>query len=494
MLKILRRDTSPTSTTKPETRRQEKDAVKTVDDTEVSTSAQQRAEVIRQARALGADNLPSSNDPGPSPIEQEVIDGALARIRRATVTLTKAIGVKFRLINTTAIVEIDPRLIAASAATAMARTKVEHGGRLCQSRMAERKAARDLAIFREANGLTREAAYAPSSLYAFAWLVVLILLEAAGNCAIFAAGSDVGLLGGVLLASLFSVINVGLGFAAGLIGLRLIGHVEKRRVRLGWISLVVLVALGLGFNLMVAVFRNGLGGGRGAADGGLSGVVMAFALCILGVAIFIVSMMKGRGGRGCPVDAYWAYRAADLNHKEQLALYEEHKAEYRREADANYDGLEAELAAVDAQNAARLTGHRDAEGDIDLQLIETKAHAANQAEDAHQLLREFRGINGRIRTDPAPAYFADYPEFPMPGRDTVELDALNAAVRESEAAHRANQAVLADLRLTLAQRRTSDIEGFLAEVDQIETRADHSLLQDTLAGLAVVAKTGEAGR
>jgi hypothetical protein len=85
----------------------------------------------------------------------------------------------------------------------------------------------ELESFKSSNGLRRSAIYPDSNILTVALLVTMVIIESAFNSSFFAAGSDLGLLGGIIEAGLISIINVSFGVFLGLMVLRNKNHINK---------------------------------------------------------------------------------------------------------------------------------------------------------------------------------------------------------------------------------------------------------------------------
>ncbi|AQQ68421.1 hypothetical protein Mag101_12845 [Microbulbifer agarilyticus] len=115
----------------------------------------------------------------------------------------------------------------------------------------------DLEMFRERNGLTREAVYRESKLLHFSIVFFIVILETVLNAFFLSKGSALGLVGGFFQAFIISMIN--LGFAAFLaFSLRHCFHLNAlRKIGAGVLFGAVLLASGV-FVLGVGHYREAL--------------------------------------------------------------------------------------------------------------------------------------------------------------------------------------------------------------------------------------------
>ncbi|MCQ3827940.1 hypothetical protein HXX02_00625 [Microbulbifer elongatus] len=115
----------------------------------------------------------------------------------------------------------------------------------------------DLEMFRQRNGLTREAVYRESKLLHYALIFFIVIMETVLNAFFLSKGSDLGLVGGFFQAFIISMIN--LGFAVFLaFSLRHCFHQNPlRKIGAGTLFLGVLVTA-IVFVLGVGHYREAL--------------------------------------------------------------------------------------------------------------------------------------------------------------------------------------------------------------------------------------------
>ncbi len=114
---------------------------------------------------------------------------------------------------------------------------------------------RNLAKFKVLNKLDRDATYPKSKWLFWGTFLIVLVIEAIANSYFYAQGSDLGLLGGVLQASLVALANVVLSFFIGFVLLRYMHHVHKIKKLLAFVGLIISLSL-LGFlHLVTAHYR-----------------------------------------------------------------------------------------------------------------------------------------------------------------------------------------------------------------------------------------------
>lgn len=114
----------------------------------------------------------------------------------------------------------------------------------------ERSRLKDLELFKAQNGLTRDAYYPGSQIFAIGILFLLILAEAAINGVLFADTSDQGLFGGWMEALVLSLTNIGAAFLLG----RLILTQLNRRGLFQRLAASLASLLGIGAILAINIY------------------------------------------------------------------------------------------------------------------------------------------------------------------------------------------------------------------------------------------------
>ena len=150
---------------------------------------------------------------------------------------------------------------SASNAIAEFRTQMSYGkDYLYQLRRQVVEIEKEVENFRKENNLERTAHIPKSRLLHFSFVLMLLLLETVLNGYFLARGSEFGILGGVLEALSIAAINVGLGFMVGKWIPPNIFHKGVFRKILGYALTGAYLLAVLGFNLLVAHYRDALGG------------------------------------------------------------------------------------------------------------------------------------------------------------------------------------------------------------------------------------------
>jgi len=113
-------------------------------------------------------------------------------------------------------------------------------------------------LFRQRNKLHSIAMYPESQVLHWATIAALVILETLANAYFFQRGNELGYLGGIQQAFIFSLINV---FGSIFVGANLFGfknHIEFSKRLLGWSSLAIYGVVLVIFNLLIGHYRAAL--------------------------------------------------------------------------------------------------------------------------------------------------------------------------------------------------------------------------------------------
>lgn len=385
---------------------------------------------------------------------------------------------------------LDVSLAVAQARASAAEGKLTHGAILEGQRLAERRRIRGLRKFKIDNRLARDAAYSDDWLMPAAILFTIFVVESAANAFIFREAVDLGLAGGFVLAALFGLVNVLLGFGTGVLGLRVLGHVSWPIKLVGVATTLVTSIAGCTWNMLIAHFREALE--RGAAvtsflDSELLitpskwltfSSLESWALFLLGIAVFVIAALKGRGGRGGFADPYWGYRAIDLTHREAEAEYTQAQENYKAAVRNAYDEARAKLREQHATDQSALREIREIADQAEQRATEVRDSIGEWSEMGGALLRLYREENQAIRTAPAPSYFMRYPSFEEVTQGLMDASSIRALGERAEEVHGANTTALAAIEERISEVKEQETKSFLSEIHDIEARAERRLASD----------------
>lgn len=283
-------------------------------------------------------------------------------------------------------------------------------------------------------------------------LVFAMLVEVALGGIFFSEKSNTGLLGGISTAFMLTVVNVVFCLLCGF-GSRYMNLSGVANKLLGVISCVGFLMMALGFNLLVAHFRDALDvlpweqAAGAALDSLRSGVFSidsfnAVIISLFGFLVSLVAFIEGRiwqdpyPGYNRVYDAvdtaYYDYADAfEEAHEELNSLYEEHR-----------DGLNGEAANL----RASIRDAASAQANQVTLALNLSEFLLSCEQALNSMLRLYRENNTKCRSAPNPAYF-DEP-----------FD-LNTGVREVE-----------------PQLSKSQIEASIARVDDVAKQGIATIL------------------
>lgn len=349
-----------------------------------------------------------------------------------------------------------------------------------------RRKQRQLDKFRADNGPLPDARYAPHWIIPLAVLFSMTAAEMAANAGLFAKASAMGFVGGAFQAFLFGVVNVAVGFSAGLLGLRFINHTKALYRALGFAVVAITLTAGTYWNIKVATYRDALAHNVDAKFINSSSVIPSldwlslstiesWALLLLGSVIFVLAMLEGRGGNASFSDPYPGHRAVDLVFREAEAEYITLKNAYRAAVRAAIDNTKERLQQRLVSDGIRI-----------IEIIEIADAALVRTQEVRDLigewlalgcslLRLYRQENENIRTTPPPAYFRCYPSFNQISDSVPDASDLQSLANEAERRHAENSIAFAQADADLARLAIDEAERFLVEIDAIEKQVEAHL-------------------
>ncbi|CAK1824384.1 conserved membrane hypothetical protein [Vibrio crassostreae] len=281
----------------------------------------------------------------------------------------------------------------------------------------------ELENFKSNNGLRRSAVYPDSSILTLGLLAIMVIIESAFNSSFFAAGSDLGLLGGIIEAGLISVINVSFGVFLGSMLLRNKNHINKFKSYTAIIAFTLALTIPVLFNLGVAHFREALLTNpdnahlvaMSAIKNGILNItdVKSWMLFIVGMMCCMFAIFKGYGMD----DAYPKFGKLS---RRKIELDEELHEMYE-DANDHLEGLhESYLETLDAKFEALVTkekrvGHLSSAFEQQKRIL--VSYIRHLEDNLHYLIRLYRDTNSAEREDDSPIYFNDAICLEMPSEE-----------------------------------------------------------------------------
>lgn len=336
--------------------------------------------------------------------------------------------------------------IAAGKATSDFRAEVRTWtSRLTTPKEKVSRAHRYRDTFREIHGIPdREAKDFAGWMKAIAILMVLLVIEVMLNGYLFAQRNELGMLGGILAATLVSIANVGVSFLSGL-GSRWVIHRNFFAKIFGLAVIIFWFAYALGFNFGVAHFRDAvdmIGEWREATRAGLENLtsnplgiesVESWLLIVVGCLISLLAFLKGRA----TLDLYPGYGAVERN----VILAREDYAEELDEAIA--DLKQKRDDAIEELREADMLVRRGINESVDAlfgqSTLGSHLNAFLEQCDmkAQTLLAIYHDANIATRTEPAPKTFQEEFRFEPFQKTDAEEPRRKDAEKEREAITRA---------------------------------------------------------
>jgi len=437
-----------------------------------------RVELVAHARAAGRENLPEPDASEPNDVEVAVhreherrhrdlvertrieLQGLTAELAKREEKLPTPRNLQLEVEEASAAVERD---LAADTA-------------IVPLRREQQLSRRNLRAFVREHQLGRDADYPRSRLLHLGVVAVIVVVESVANLSFFSEVSQLGLLGGFLLAVGASLVNVSTGLLAGYFALRWRNSPHARLRRIALVAVAGYVVVTLAFNWGLASWRDSAAISGANPDAHLGGLFRdPLSLSFHSAALFLVGLIASglalwKGYRlDDPVphygDRHRRFTAADQG-------LEQASERLRRTVLAH-----AESVPDRCRRLVREAGQHLEE----LGRTVTRAEKAVEAYEAErerierwccQWLRRYRSENSSIRTSPAPAYFSIYPSFPS----QVDAGPVESLKRRLRHAARAVEAVKAEAnRICSAQsaRVAEARRRFEAALGHLLHEADH---------------------
>ena len=400
----------------------------------VDVDAQAKAYRLAQRGAEdGASNRPVTASDQASLAEQEVLTAINADRERCLGDLMSHLRAERDALAQlqTAMDIAGMRHAAGEAAADFTAIASSHGGALSRARSTAVDAETEYAGFRQWHRLSR-APRQPGS-RAFTWVLMasVVLVEGLVNAWFFAGGSDRGLLGGAMLAAIFSAVNVLVGVMNGWFPLRWANHRNVAIKLLGIAVFPAVLSASVLLNAFIAHYRDTAQASpdvdvlRVALSGLLRDPVgllnvESWLLFAMGTAFALVAVAKGFSLD----DPYPGYGAHDRRRAAATELYEDARRDLLEQASQVQD----EFMGQHRETIESLRGSSSQRQ----QLLAARArnvsdfgsHETHLEDAARQLLTIYRTANETARTSPPPARFGRAFTFPDHALDRPEVRAL----------------------------------------------------------------------
>ncbi len=250
---------------------------------------------------------------------------------------------------------------------------------------------------------------ARASFFKWALIVILVLVELVTNGELLSKGSDLGLVGGIVEALIFAVLNVGVALMFGIFAIPYLMHRNLLLKLFGLISLLAYFACLIGINLALAHYREVSGVlMEGAGEAVMQRLIndplglqdfRSWLLFALGVLFSIIAVIDGLMMH----DPYPGYQKVD----KALRAARDKYAEMRRSAIDELGGVRKdyeELLTTSRSDLSKQRVEHDAIVSHRSRMISLfDDHQAQLEKAANALLRDYRDANVAKRNTPAPA-------------------------------------------------------------------------------------------
>jgi hypothetical protein len=295
--------------------------------------------------------------------------------------------------------------------------------------------------FKANNQLDHSPQYKDSNLLKIGVLLVALVFESVFNSFLFAQANDFGLLGGGLQAALISMINISIGFIAGMWPYRRKNHINPKIAYPSLFAFAAIVLTLFVFNLLVAHYREALvldpdNAAIVAMQSFRSGIfalqdIQSWFLFLVGLIISVIAIVEGYKWD----DPYPGYGALDRKlkqlkddldskKKDCIEKIEEIYEEYTNDLDVSYKDI-----SRFKQNLV------DFSKSIERQVEQHKAllqHLRNLCEIA---VTSYRDVNSANRETQPPEYFHDPIDFsfdlePLKPVKTDKLEKLDREIQQ----------------------------------------------------------------
>lgn len=243
-------------------------------------------------------------------------------------------------------------------------------------------------------------------------IIALVLGELVINGQLLSKGNELGLVGGIVEAILFAVLNVGVALMfATVLGIRNISHRNWFRKFYGLVAIAAYLVLTLGINLALAHYREVAQSGLEAGGAVLQRLrsspfeltdFKSWLLFGVGIMFSLVAMFDGLAFG----DPYPGYGKVSKNLRKAQTKY----ADVRRDSIDQLGNVRKDYEDVLRQATEDLsrqrTEHRAIVSHRSRMISLFGEHQAQLEKAANSLLRAYRDTNIAARNDPPPAHFA----------------------------------------------------------------------------------------
>jgi len=300
---------------------------------------------------------------------------------------------------------------------------------------------KDYDLFRSKNGLHRIARYPDSQILHYSIIAVIVILETLANAYFFQRGSELGYLGGIQQAFIFSIINVLFAILVGDNVFRLTNHKEFSQRVIGWTTFCAYLLFLVLFNLLIGHFRAAIQQTVIQEIDPIQAVFMAYqtfvenplavadveawVLVIMGIMIGLFAFVKAYKAD----DPYPRYGDVQRDYFERRKKLESTVAKMQKSVTKTIDIAMARVRTLPNDLKSE---HRKLMGPLrDAASVPGRltSHLDDLQDVCNQLLRQYRAENQKIRQTKAPDYFSNSYAF----EDNLDLGNISIESEEKYA-------------------------------------------------------------
>jgi len=274
-------------------------------------------------------------------------------------------------------------------------------------------------------------------------LILLFVFEVFLNGFFLAKGSELGYIGGAAEALIFALLNIGVSFLAGAVGVRELNHRNYLRKLFGLIALIAYIVIAVLLNLTLAHYREAAG--SLVSDAGQA-VLVRLRTDPLGITdvkswlFFGIGMLCSLIAFGDSYLLFDPYPGYGLLEKRRAGAYEAY-INRKNELIATLLAIRDEAIEILEEANRDLSvrrGEYDAIHESRTRLLRLfDAHQTHLDRTANALLSTYREANKRARKTPPPQRFAvpyvvekistEHEQLPVPARED-----LRHSIKESQ--------------------------------------------------------------
>lgn len=213
------------------------------------------------ARKDATSGLPSKSQVGIGLFEKKIRDYVLTKILAAdqknsqeTLSDMHEKRANLRITETLAKISTVPNDLEAGLENLTNRRELS----IKDLKVEELKAESDIKLFRKVNDLVRQPQYPESNIFHLSIIATIIIIEIILNGIFLSRGSELGVLGGVISASIITAVNILMAFLYGRYGFPQLWHSNVKNKLFGILSTIIYLSGLIAFSLLVGHYRAAL--------------------------------------------------------------------------------------------------------------------------------------------------------------------------------------------------------------------------------------------